>query len=402
MSRDGAALRARVALLTPLPPAPAGSADAIGALCAALGARVELHLFTPTRAPAPVGGAASLRPLSVLPFRAGSFDRVVSVLGNAPCHDAIVRLFLDHGGSHGGAAILRDAHLLGSALRRGGSGGVRRLAAAELARPVPAAEVAAWVADESLLPTLLLSAITAAAAPLFVHSTASAREIRLRYGVVPRLLPVPPARLWSDAALAPAACAAARGRLGIGPGEFALVSCGGPAASEGGTALLWALDCLRARGMAARLCFAGAAAGPEAEEARALRAELGLGGWVEVPAAPWSEAAWQDRLLAADAAVALRGFGFGQAADALADALAAGLPTIANQGLAAAMEAPGFVRTIPDRLSPVLLAEALAGLRTAGPAARASAARTAWQEGRRPQAGAAALLAGLGLAEAGA
>ena len=43
----------------------------------------------------------------------------------------------------------------------------------------------------------------------------------------------------------------------------------------------------------------------------------------------------------------------------LLDCIAAGLPTVANAHLREAMESPDFVRSVPDGLSPILIAEAL-------------------------------------------
>ncbi len=45
---------------------------------------------------------------------------------------------------------------------------------------------------------------------------------------------------------------------------------------------------------------------------------------------------------------------------ALLDCIAAGLPTVANDDMAEAMDAPSYVLRVPDHPSPVLIAEALA------------------------------------------
>lgn len=386
--------RPSLALLSPLPPAATGIAATTAAICRALGRRVDLHLFTPTPEPAPVAGAASLQPLSALAHLSPRFDRVVSVIGNSGFHDAILRLLC----RHGGAAIVHDPRMLLFYLYIRGMAAARGRAGAELGRAVTVAEIASWADDESRLPTLFLSEVAGAATPLLVHSGASARAIAAAHGVAPVVLPFPLCRLWSDEDLAPAARAAARARLGIGGAEIAIASFGGVASSKGAETLVWALDLLRGWGVPARLLLVGAARGREAAGARALAARLGRDAQVAFHDRAVAEDAWRDHLLAADLVVQLRGFDFGQVSGALADAIAAGIPGVANAGLAAALAAPATIRRVPDRLSPVLVAEALADLIGAGAQhERRRPERLVYQRDHAPEAYAQPLLAALGL-----
>ena len=59
-------------------------------------------------------------------------------------------------------------------------------------------------------------------------------------------------------------------------------------------------------------------------------------------------------------------YGLGGLSGALLDCAAAGLPTVTNESLGAAVGVPDYFRCIPDRISPLLLAEALADLLTSG------------------------------------
>ena len=52
----------------------------------------------------------------------------------------------------------------------------------------------------------------------------------------------------------------------------------------------------------------------------------------------------------------------GAISGALSDCIASGLPSVANQDMADAVNAPGFVRRVPDQLAPVLAAEAIADM----------------------------------------
>jgi glycosyltransferase involved in cell wall biosynthesis len=110
----------------------------------------------------------------------------------------------------------------------------------------------------------------------------------------------------------------------------------------------------------------------------ALAARIGLGGHVIFTADYVNDTTYRDFLLAADVAIQLRPHGFGGVSGALLDCIAAGLPTVANDDLASAMEAPAYVRRIPDQISPVLIAEAVADVIDGG-----GCQRSRWEGQRR-------------------
>ncbi len=349
--------RPRVALLTPLPPDRTGVADYSAASVQELGRRVELHLFTATPSPAPVPGATSICPLSALPFLSHRFDRIVGVIGNSEFHLQIFNLLL----RYGGAAIAHDARMLGFYRVLLGMERARAVASAELGRSVAPEEIDAWLANEAELPTLFLGELAAACTPLIFHSPRTARLAAERYHIPAHWLPFSLQRPWQTAALRPAARAAARARLGLSGEEIVLASFGYVHESKCPEECIWALEMLRGWGIAARLVFVGAVQG-DGLPLRTVAERLALADRVQFLDAYTSEAAYRDWLLAADLAIQLRRFGFGSISGALSDCIAVALPTIANAELAEAMEAPSFVRTIPDPVSPVLLANAAADL----------------------------------------
>ena len=76
-----------------------------------------------------------------------------------------------------------------------------------------------------------------------------------------------------------------------------------------------------------------------------------------------SDQLYKDYLVGANLAVQLRTYGLGGLSGALLDCASAGLPTVVNASLGEAVGVPRtYVRTIPDALSPFLLAEELANL----------------------------------------
>ena len=72
-----------------------------------------------------------------------------------------------------------------------------------------------------------------------------------------------------------------------------------------------------------------------------------------------SESEYRDHLVAANVGVQLRSHFLGGLSGALLDCVASGLPTVANEGLAASVETPSYVVRIPDRPDPVALADGI-------------------------------------------
>ena len=118
----------------------------------------------------------------------------------------------------------------------------------------------------------------------------------------------------------------------------------------------------------------------EAADLRSLVARLGLAAHVRFVGSDFvPEQTYQDYLVGADLGIQLRTYGLGGLSGAVLDCAAAGLPTVTNASLGDAVGVPAaYFRSIPDALSPVLLAEALADLLEAGlPAQRPEAERRA-------------------------
>lgn len=368
--------RPRVALLSPVPPDRSGVADYTAATCAELGQRVDLHVFTETARPARLRHVASVRPLDALPHVSAGFDRVVSVVGNSHFHLRIFDLLR----RYGGACIAHDARLLD--FYRSLIGMPRALAVAtkELGRPVTEPELQSWAADEGKLKALFLGEIAETAAPTIVHSSITARLFRERYATDPVYLPFSIYRPWTAAELAPACRAAARARLGIPHGEVVVASFGFVHGTKAPEECVWALEFLRGWGIPASLHFVGdLATHMGAAELRALVASLGLAERVRFVEGYVSEETYRDYLVGADLGVQLRTYGLGGLSGGLLDCAAVGLPSVTNASLGEAVGVPDYVRCIPDAISPLLLAEALADLLESGLAAtRPEAARRAF------------------------
>jgi hypothetical protein len=95
-----------------------------------------------------------------------------------------------------------------------------------------------------------------------------------------------------------------------------------------------------------------------------------------------SKQTYEDYLVGCDLGVQLRTYGLGGLSGALLDCAAAGLPTVTTASLAEAVGVPGYVRAVPDAISPVLMAEALADLLEETGGRRPEAERAAFSEAR--------------------
>ena len=347
----------RLALLSPVLPARSGVADYTASMCPDLGRRVDLHIFTDTPGARPQPGAITIEPLSALPFLQTRYDRVIGVMGNSDHHLGILRGLL----RFGGAAICHDGRLLDVYNHCLGQERAQRLAEAELDRPLLPGELASWLTGTRPPGALLFGELAEAAEPLMFHTRATVREVRRRYGIEARHLPFCLQRSFAPEALQPEHRAAARARLNLNDGDILIATLGFTAPTKAPEDVLWALEQLHAWGIRARLHYVGQAF-MDLTPLRHLAERLGLAAHVDFGGAYAGEAQFRDALLAADLAIQLRTLGPGSVSGALSDCISAGLPAVASLALADALDAPGYVRAVPDAPSPVLVAEAAASL----------------------------------------
>ncbi|AWN39902.1 hypothetical protein [Methylobacterium durans] len=350
-SRIGFA-RPQIAVLTPLPPSRSGVADYSAATLAALADHADVHVFTDTVSPRTSRAYRSVSPVSQTYVMRGQFDAVISVLGNSSYHLSIYRYLLERGG----AAIAHDARMLHFYLGCLGLERTLQVARAEGEGGADAAAVATWMQNQDALPILFLSEIAAAADPLFVHSRLTADLIGRHYRATPFVLPFAQYRKTP----------APEKRRRAADAPVALVTFGYVSDDKAPDRIIAAVEMLRRWGIGAHLTFCGYAEPALRDRMRSLAADLGVGDAVEVSDTFVSEDAYRLRLEEADIGIQLRTYKMGGLSGALSDCISAALPTVANAHLAQAMEAPGFVRAIPDTNTPVDIAEAVLGILQAG------------------------------------
>jgi glycosyltransferase involved in cell wall biosynthesis len=284
----------------------------------------------------------------------GRTNAIISVLGNSSYHTRTFEFFE----RYGGPCILHDSRLTHVYFARLGEERFLALASKLLGRAVAIEEVRAWLEDRNP-PSLFIEPIIERAAPLIVHTVTQQALLKRRYGVDAQVAPCCPTLFFRDDELTTAAKDAARERLGIKPGIFAVSSFGYVGRTKGMEACVLALELLRSWRIPAELYFVGDA-GYEKKNLERIVDLYGVTEQVHYGFDFVDGAKYRDFLVASDAAVQLRAYGLGQLSAALTDCISAGLPIVASSDLAKSCDAPEYVSTVPDCFSPLQVAEHLA------------------------------------------
>ncbi|MBZ5723451.1 MAG: glycosyltransferase [Acidobacteriia bacterium] len=372
----GPALRSarkpRLALLAPYPPQESGVALFTQKTVEAAARFFDVDVYTNAPRPLPPGG--TFRDAGLIGRAAllkGRYDSIISVIGNSPFHTPIFELFEEYGGP----CILHDSRLTHIYHFRLGPERFRDLAVKALGRPVTTDEIEIWLQDRDL-PSLFVEPVIRKATPLIVHTRHFQSLLRRRYGVHAELTTFCPNMPFDEQEIGAAGRRAARERLGISPGVFLVSTFGFGEKGKGIDSCVIAAELLRAWNIPVELHIVGNAGRIESELVR-LTGLYGVDDIVHWGNTFVSAQTYRDFMLASDAAVQLRSYGFGQASAALADCINAALPCVATSELAEAGDAPEFVRTVPYPISPLLVAEQLAAI-WEGPRER-----TLWYDARR-------------------
>ena len=216
--------------------------------------------------------------------------------------------------------------------------------------------------DEGQAPTLFLEPVIERADPLIVHTREFQKLLKERYGVAAKVAPFTPHLTFTEQELSQPARLAARERLGLSDESFVLSTFGQvDVLRKGIGAIIAALDLLRSWKVPAELYCVGNA-GPAAKDVRKIAEDFGLDKYVHVMAGYVETERYRDFLVASDVAVQVRNFGLGQPSAALTDCVAAGLPTVTTEEMAACCEAPDYVMATSNHVSPLFVAEHLSKL----------------------------------------
>ncbi len=353
--------RPRLAFVTPYPPDNTGVADYTARSFLDLREHVEIDLYTDAQAPRLQPGVRLAGPISSFPYLSRSYDAVVSIVGNSDFHTRII----DYVRDFGGACIEHDNRLADFYRHVRGFETFARMVRGPMGRRISRSQAKAGLLRPEVFGTLFFDEIVHSAQPFIVHSRGIQKNVRAQYGVDAQYLPFCPYREFSDAQLSEASRAAARARLGIGRDTIAIATFGAPHLSKCDVECIEALDLLRARRIDAEISFVGKPM-PHVDHLRRLAGKLGLEPFVHFMDQHVPDETYRDHLIASDVAIQLRTHGLGGLSGALLDAIACGLPAVANVDLADAMESPSYVRRVPDDITAGAVAEAVAEIVSSG------------------------------------
>ena len=346
--------RPRLAFLSPYPPDQSAAARYMAMTIRAGQKFFRADLFSD--APRPLTFEGRFRDagkVSIAPLLQAQYRGIISVLGNQACHSRIFKVFEQFGGP----CILHDLQIPQTLLHGLGEEKFLALAATYLRRPVSKEEANNW-AQQGNAPALFLDSIIQRAAPLIVHTTTQRALLNKQYGVDAQVLTSCPAIFFEEQELTAAAKGATRERYGVPRSAFLVTSFGSVDRVNGMETCILATELLQSWKIPVELYFVGAA-GPQKSEVDRIAAFYGVK-HVHAGLEFASEVAYREFLIASDAGVQLRNYGYGQPSVALSDCIGAGLSCIANTELAQSCDAPGYVLTVPDSFSPLQVAEQLA------------------------------------------
>jgi glycosyltransferase involved in cell wall biosynthesis len=348
--------RPAIAFVTPYPPDRTGVADYSKQCVAALARFVDVDVYTDAVEPAADPAVRAFHPITAAAWLRPDYDAVVAVAGNSELHTKI----LDLHRRHGGACIVHDNRLAEVLAWCKGAEHVRGLAERSLGRPVALDEVQRWLENPGALPTLCYDEMLERAEPLFVHSAGLRRFVSRLYGVDAVHLPFCIYRDFGADELSPDAKRHARETLGIPRDRLVVISLGIVDRVKRPATCVEAIARLHRRGTPAHLYFVGTESAGVRESASALAASRGISDFVHFTSDWISDDEYRRYIAAADAAIQLRAHFYGGISGALMDCVAAGLPTVANEDLAAAIDAPSYVERVPDYPAAGQVADALA------------------------------------------
>lgn len=356
--------RPRLAFATPWPPQKSGVATYSFNTVKALSRHADVDVYCEA-APA---DALPLPGVRLLPLNGRidqrDYDQTYFVIGNSHFHTPIINQLLESGGS----AIIHDSRLFEYHLWMAGGPTpefyklARRMCGFEVSQQ----DVDLWLRDRRTLPNLFLGDVIDAASDIIVHHPGFVREIINRYQRQPLYIPFAIPELFEDADLKAETRQAIRTELGLSPHTVSIATFGQVDPVKGATECIFALGELRDWNIQSDLYFVGGVEESYKEklltDARFCDVEHAvhfLGDYVP-------DDTYRKFFLAADCGIQLRKIGFGQGSGAIAECAAAGMATVANNCVAESVEAPGYVRRVPDILSPLLIAEQIASIRDNG------------------------------------
>ncbi len=349
--------RPRLAFVTPFPPDRSGVATYTAQCLKTLSKYADIDVYTnAVDAKKPVW-IQKIAPISDYPYICNEYDRVVSVLGNSDYHFPIIDRYI----RYGGAVINHDNRMAEQYAWRYGLEAFAKRSEKILQRKVSLDEAQSWLANPDLLPFLFLEDYLPMGEPFIVHSQPLQKLIQKINHQQVDYLPFACQRTFPEEQLQPFYRQQMKMKLHLPEDKPIILSFGLVAQTKAPLSILWGLEILRSWGYDFHFYFVGKVAEPKLDtKLLKLMHKLKLTSCVHFIDSWISDEMYIDYLAAADLAIQLRVFGLGGLSGAVLDVIGAGIPTVVNDNLAEAMDSPDYILRIPDTISPICIAEALA------------------------------------------
>jgi glycosyltransferase involved in cell wall biosynthesis len=347
----------RLAFLSPYPPQTSDAAIYTALTLEAGRQSFKVDLYTDAARPlAHPGSFRDAGRVTVAPVLDQGCRTIVSVIGDRMQDSSVLRVFE----RFGGPCIVHAIPNVASWRAQAGETTFRKLAGRIVGRCVQDDEIEGW-SQQPYAPAELMSPIFERAAPLVVHSVAQQQLLKSFYGVDAGITTTCPTIAVSDADLTIAAKRAIRQSRHISDDQFVVSSFGIPGLETGMDAAVLAIELLRSWRVPAELYFIGNA-GEQANEIQRIAEMYGISQYVHFGSSFAGPATYRDFLACSNAAVQVRTDGLVQISAALHNCMGAGVPCVASSELAQFSGVAEYAWSVPDRFSPLLIAEQLAAI----------------------------------------
>lgn len=346
--------RHRVAILSPFPPDHSGVADYSWATVKELSKRVDVDIYTNQPNPILGSGADTFYPISAAAWLRPDYDSVISVVGNSHFHIEIMNLH----SRYGGPVIVHDNSLYEVLKAWKGVRYVQEMAENHLGKKVVHSNVKNWNERPEHLPTMFFNDLLIKSFPFIVHSLGIQKNLQKHYQYNAAYLPF---CIYNNVQIRGSSESRQeiRKQLGIPGDQRVVVTFGLVNSIKKPDICVRAIAKLAEDGVESHLYFVGGSDEVIQNELNTLAKQLGVRQLIHFLQDWIPDEEYIHYILAADAAIQLRGNFSGGLSGALLDCIAAGLPTVANVDLARALDSPEYVIQVSDKPSQNDVADAL-------------------------------------------
>lgn len=343
-----------IAILSPYPPDKTGVADYTAVCLPALSKHATIDLYTDAAVTSCPPKIRHLAPISRLPHVVDEYDRVVAVIGNSPFHIKIIKSHC----RYGGVALVHDVRLAELYYSWLGAEAFAQMASKSIGRTVKLEEIQDWFSNPEHFPGPFLEEIIPNSDRLILSLKGQQKISSQGSRATIEYLPLCCTNIPNEATLSLDERIKAKKDLAIPENSIAIISSVSGPSAYGDLDVIWTLDLLRYWGLPCNLYFLNRT-NERVDHLIPLITRLGLQSCVRFDEQSRADSTYRRYLQASDFGLFLNPDVSFASAQLLSDFAGNGLETICPEGLAKAIEAPEYIRSIQDHISALLAAESL-------------------------------------------